>query len=113
MKYLVRPPWTDRFRALVLFRSLFLAATGRAQLVADGATGTVANPGSHWRLIGGIEVGGTGSGNRLVNSNGATLATAGSNFFGANCYIGHVSTASNNEAVVTGIPQRFFRLSTP
>ncbi|PWU12570.1 MAG: hypothetical protein C5B50_21250 [Verrucomicrobia bacterium] len=63
---------------------------------ANSNSVTLAGPGSQWLLADGLTVGGFGSGNRLVLSNGASLVT------GSSSSIGNQLVSSNNEIVVAG-----------
>jgi fibronectin-binding autotransporter adhesin len=78
----------------LLTTSGFVSIGDNASSISNRATLTGA--GSRWLLGDGALVGYSGSGNRLVVSNGAALVTASISYFGFNV------SSSNNEAVVTG-----------
>jgi len=88
------------FNQLILTNGALLTNYGYASLgsfsVARSNSVTLAGAGSRWGLGDGVFVGDSGSDNRLVVSNGASLVTASIS------YLGTEITSSNNEAVVTG-----------
>jgi T5SS/PEP-CTERM-associated repeat protein len=88
------------FNQLILTNGALLTNSGYASLgsssVARSNSAALAGAGSRWRLDDIVIVGGFGSGNRLVVSNGASLVTGGSSS------IGDQFVSTNNEAVVTG-----------
>ena len=99
MNYRLYTPWTGCLRSLVLFTSLWLAATGRAQVVADGATATLTDVTNS--LTGTVTVGTNGSFTRLTLGDNALLTNS------AHGVIGRNATANSNEVQLISASARW------